>query len=567
MTSRSPGKAAETAERCWAAYGAAGDRVGLPVERGAQSAATNARNSSLLGRPRCSALCCSSLTPTSCHGAFVAAPPLCDSYLVSLITPTPRPPRSPRVGGRSLRARAGHAVRDSGPPTDSLTPWQGADGIDQRTARAVIDLAMRVGETLLSTGASASDVVATVLRLTDAYGLRSVHVDVTFTSISVSYHRGLDADPMTVMRGIKVRSTDLTRLERLQTLVRDIADERVHIDEGRTRFRAVLTAPHPYRRWVVTGSLATVAAAVAALFGGTWFIMALSFVTTAAADRVQHWLARRGIAAFFTQVVGGAVPTLVAVGLLAAISAGVPGLNGISPSLVVASGIVVLLAGLSVVGAAQDAIDGYYVTAGARGFEVLVLTLGIVVGIGGILALAQRAGVSQQFTATARLSTNTVVQVLAAMVVSGAFALSAYAGPRVALYSTLTGGLGWLAYLGAIRVGMGPAAASSFAALVAGFVSQLVASHLRVPALGLTMAGIVPLLPGLVVYQGLFEIVRSSPGVGLSTGLTTLLGAAGIGLGLGAGATRGRFLARPLRVCLDHGQRRALRRSAGDPRE
>lgn len=77
---------------------------------------------------------------------------------------------------------------------------------------------MRVGETLLSTGASASDVVATVLRLTDAYGLRSVHVDVTFTSISVSYHRGPDADPMTVMRGIKVRSTDLTRLERLQTL-------------------------------------------------------------------------------------------------------------------------------------------------------------------------------------------------------------------------------------------------------------------------------------------------------------------------------------------------------------
>src|SRR5665811_504553 len=141
--------------------------------------------------------------------------------------------------------------------------------------------------------------------------------------------------------------------------------------------------------------------------------MALSFLTTAAVDRAQRWLAHRGIAAFFTQVVGGAIPTVVAVGLLAAISAGVPGLQGISPSLVVASGIVVLLAGLSVVGAAQDAIDGYYVTAGARGFEVLVLTLGIVVGIGAILAIAQRAGVSMQLTASAQLSTHTVVQVLA----------------------------------------------------------------------------------------------------------------------------------------------------------
>jgi uncharacterized membrane protein YjjB (DUF3815 family) len=318
---------------------------------------------------------------------------------------------------------------------------------------------------------------------------------------------------------------------------------------------------------VVTASLATVAAAVAALLGGTWIILVLSFVTTAAVDRAQRWLAHRGVAAFFTQVVGGAIPTLVAVGLLAAISAGAPGLAGISPSLVVASGIVVLLAGLSVVGAAQDAIDGYYVTAGARGFEVLVLTLGIVVGIGAILAIAQRSGVSQQFTATASLSTNTVVQVLAAMVVSGAFAISAYAGPRAGFYSTLTGGLGWMAYLGGIRVSLGPAFASAFAALVVGCLAQLVASRLQVPALALTTAGIVPLLPGLVVYQGLFEIVRSTPGAGLSTGMTTLLGAAGIGMGLAAGVSMGTFLARPLRSGLDRGQRRALRRAVGDARE
>ena len=458
-------------------------------------------------------------------------------------------------------------MRGSGPPDDSLALSQGADDVDQRTARAVIDLAMRVGETLLSTGASASDVVATVLRLIDAYGLRSVHVDVTFTSISVSYHRGPDADPMTVMRGIKVRSTDLTRLERLQALVRNIAREPVEVEVARARFDALITAPHPYRRWVVTASLAGLAAAAAALFGGSWLILALSFVTTAVVDRVQHWLARRGIAAFFTQAVGGAIPTVVAVGLIAAISAGVPGLQGISPSLVVASSIVVLLAGLSVVGAAQDAIDGYYVTAGARAFEVLVLTLGIVVGIGAILAIAQRSGVPMQLTAHAQLSGNTVVQVLAAMVVSGTFAVSAYAGPRAVVYSTVTGALGWLAYLGAIGVGMGPAAASSLAALTAGFLSQLVASRLRIPALALSMAGIVPLLPGLAVYRGLFEIVQNTSGAGLTTGLTTLLGAAGVGMGLAAGVSMGTFLARPLRAELDSGQRRALRRSAGDPRE
>src|SRR5664279_460183 len=123
MTSRSPGKAAETAARRSAAKGAAAARSGLSVQRGAQPVATKSRNSSLLGRPRCSALCCSSLTPTSCHGAFGAAPPLCDSCPVSLITPTPSSPRSSRVAGRSLRERAGQAVRDSAPPADCLGGW------------------------------------------------------------------------------------------------------------------------------------------------------------------------------------------------------------------------------------------------------------------------------------------------------------------------------------------------------------------------------------------------------------------------------------------------------------
>jgi uncharacterized membrane protein YjjB (DUF3815 family) len=54
--------------------------------------------------------------------------------------------------------------------------------------------------------------------------------------------------------------------------------------------------------------------------------------------------------------------------------------------------------------------------------------------------------------------------------------------------------------MGAFQVGMGPVAASSLAALVAGFVSRLVASRLQVRPLALTMAGIVPLLPGLMAY-------------------------------------------------------------------
>ena len=115
------------------------------------------------------------------------------------------------------------------------------------------------------------------------------------------------------------------------------------------------------------------------------------------------------------------------------------------------------------------------------------------------------------------------------MVVSGAFAVSAYAGRRAGFYSTLTGGL-------------------------------------RVPALAFEHGRHRAAVARAGRVRGLFEIVLSTPGAGLSTGLTTLLGAAGVGMGLAAGVSMGTYLARPRRVGLDRGRRHALRRSVGEVR-
>ena len=159
----------------------------------------------------------------------------------------------------------------------------------------------------------------------------------------------------------------------------------IDIEDARVWFDAVVTAPHPYRRWVVTMAGATLAAGAAGLLGGGWFIMLLSFLTAAVVTRVSDGLGRAGVAAFFSQCVGAAIPTVVATLIVVAQSRGVPFLGDVSPSLVVASGIVLLLSGLSIVGAGEDALEGYYVTAGAKAFEVVVLSLGIAVGVSVVL--------------------------------------------------------------------------------------------------------------------------------------------------------------------------------------
>ena len=326
---------------------------------------------------------------------------------MSSTLPSPRPQRPQPVRTRALRERAAKAVRSTTPPVWAFGVAGGGEGVDRAHARAVVDLALRVGELLLSTGASASDVVATVLRLTHAYDLQAVHVDITYTSVAVSWHGGGGADPMTVLRTVKVRSADFTRLENIQRLVREVVDGGVPVRQARERLDAVASAPHPYRRWVVTLSLAMLGAAVAALIGGSLPVMALSAATTALVDRVQRRLAHLGLPALFSQAVGAGIPTLVAVLLVGLIADRVGLLAVFTPSLVVGSGIVVLLAGLRVVGAAQDAIDGYYVTAGARVFEVLMLTLGIVLGVVAVLAVAQQLGAPMRISAPSALTANT----------------------------------------------------------------------------------------------------------------------------------------------------------------
>ncbi|GAA5027040.1 threonine/serine exporter family protein [Terrabacter aeriphilus] len=459
-------------------------------------------------------------------------------------TEPPHRPTTARASLPSLRASTRRAMRPSGPPTDEIPIWTTPDGVDAYTAQAVIDLAMRAGVAMIATGAAAADVTATVLTLTKAYGLSGVHVDVTYTSVTVSYHRGPHADPITVMRIVRFRVQDYTRLERLRGLIVDLSQDPVPVDEARVRFDGLITAPHPYRRWLVTVAGGTLAAGAAGLVGAGPFIILLSFLTATVVGRVLGWLTGAGVAAFFAQCVGAAIPTGVATLVVVAQSAGLTAVGDVSPSLVVASGIVLLLAGLSVVGAAEDALEGYYVTAGARAFEVVVLSLGIAVGISVVLSLGKRLDYPIAIESQTQLTDDVVVQVVCAVIIAVSFAVMSYASGRAVVVAGVAGGFGWVVLaLGERVLQLGAVTASATAALLIGLLARLVARRLTISALAVTTAAIVPLLPGRMAYQGISQIVTNPDGNGFALGVPVLLQAFGLGLGLAAGVSLGTYFA------------------------
>ncbi|WP_225233374.1 threonine/serine exporter family protein [Klenkia terrae] len=459
-------------------------------------------------------------------------------------------PAVPRPRWGRLPDAARRAVSGTGPPTEPLALRARPSGVDVETARSALSLALRIGESMMAVGASAADVTAGVLRVAAAYGLTDCQVDMTFTSLTIGYDPD-DVPPLVLMRIVRPRGVDYTRLRGIAELAAQVTTGGLPLEEAHRRLDDVLAAPNPYRRQIHALGWSGVAACVAFLLGGDWLVALVAAVTTAAVERTIRALNRRGLPVFFQQAAGAAIATGTAVLLVVA------GID-VRASLVVAAGIVVLLAGLSLVGAAEDAISGFPVTAAARAFEVVTLTTGIVVGIAAVLDVAQRFEVPLRVIDPATVAVPFVVSLTAAAAMGGSWALASFARPRAMAVAVLAGAAAWATSSAAGLVGAGPAVAAAAAAVVVGFSGEALGDRLGVPALLVAVCGIVPLLPGLAIYRGLFAVVVDGDVPG---GTARLVGAAAVGLALAAGVVLGRYLGRPLGGRIDRFERRVRGRA------
>lgn len=446
--------------------------------------------------------------------------------------------RFTRRVGRTLRREA-HELITPGPPTVQMLWPVGPQVPDDGRVQEVLDLCMRVGEVLLSSGEGAEETTGVMLRLARACGLPTVDVDITFTSITMCCHRGMTAAPVTTMRLVRYRALDLKRLLAVGRVVDRVEAGRVDVRRAAAELAEAVNAPHPYPRWVATAGWAGLAGSVAVLLGGGVFTGTVAFVVTALIDRLGRLLTRWGLPAFFRQVVGGMLATLATTALFAlgAFPAGT------RPSLVVAASITVLLSGLSLVGTVQDAISGYYVTSAGRAVEIAVLSAGLLTGV----VLGLRIGLEfapplevagELPTGLARLS----LSVVAAGVAAAAFGLAGYAPGRPLLASGLAGAAGWGVYAALVQgLGVGPVPATGVAAVVVGAAAGAFRRGGGVPPLVVTLAGITPLLPGFTAYRGFYQLAVE----GAADGLVTITLALAIGLALAAGVALGDFLTRP----------------------
>jgi uncharacterized membrane protein YjjP (DUF1212 family) len=411
---------------------------------------------------------------------------------------------------------------------------------------AALNLAIQVGDCLLSAGMSANDVVVAMLGITDAYGLSRVHVDVTYTSISASCYPARGAAPITCIRVVQPDDIDYSKVREVGKLTEKIRGG-LAVGEATRAFDRIQEAPHRYPQWVAMIGNAGVSAGAALLFTTSWKIILATFVTGLIVDRMlaamEHWR----VPPFFQQFAGAGVITLVAAAITEAAAQGVRFFVGVDPTLVVVGGIIMLVAGMTIVGAAQDAIDQFYVTASARLLDVVMRTAGIVVGIVASLELAWLLGAPLSITPNPVALGPLGAQFIGATLTSAFFALWAYADLATIGLAGVMGLVGWAGYASMIYIGSTEVPANTVGAFVAALASTMLIRRTTIPGFGLVSAALLPLVPGLSLYNGLLQLVGTSAETAKpSTGGATLLAALGVALGLAAGATLGTYLGRPI---------------------
>ncbi|WP_082501661.1 threonine/serine ThrE exporter family protein [Williamsia sp. Leaf354] len=446
---------------------------------------------------------------------------------------------------RMLRPLAGsrRATIDTIEPlTSPLSPRQPVDLTDDAAVTEVLDLAIKVGSVLLDSGTGAIDTQTQIRFVAGMFGVERADVDVTYNTIMVSARRGSSMPPVTAMRTVHYRSLDFTRLAQVDRLIRKIRSLAVTPGEAHEVIDDIISSPHPYARWIATLAWSTMAAALSVTLGGGWLVAVVAFLTTAFIDRMNRFLNRWGTPQFFQQVAGGFIAVIPAALVFRYQEAlGV----AISPSLVIAAGVIVLLSGLSLVGSVQDAITGAPITGVARFFELLILTGGIISGVSVALRLLEGTGTYlPTITSTTTLGlTDAPAQIIGGGVAAAAFALGSYAETRALTVAFAGGLIGATVSAAAALIDIGAVIAGGLAAVTVGFVGGLLARRALTPPLVVAVAGITPLLPGLAVYRGLYGFLNEQT----LDGFTALASALGIGAALAAGVTLGEFLARTLR--------------------
>lgn len=134
---------------------------------------------------------------------------------------------------------------------------------------SIFECAMQIGDMMLSNGAEVYRVEDTIQRICLAYGAERADVFAIPTSIVATATFG-ESNAFTLTRRIQKTKTDLTAVDRLNQLSRDICHTTPNAEHIRKRLEKIAVESNNWKHYFTMLGYIISAAAFCVFFGGTW---------------------------------------------------------------------------------------------------------------------------------------------------------------------------------------------------------------------------------------------------------------------------------------------------------
>jgi uncharacterized membrane protein YjjB (DUF3815 family) len=237
----------------------------------------------------------------------------------------------------------------------------------------------------------------------------------------------------------------------------------------------------------------------AVVFGADPVVTVSAFVVNMVLAWAHSALTRIGWPLFFTQLIGG----IVAVAVAETVAVFHPHTDA---SLTVTSVIVLLLPGVAFIGGVKDAISGWYITANARLAESITAVAGLIIGIQIALTAAVHAGIHLGVAPPKAINlAPTPTTLIASGGIAVFFGIVARNSLKTLAASAVLSAAGLTIYTGALGIDLTSNWATAAAAITIGALGAVIGTLDRTPTLAITTPAMLPLLPGITLYQGMFH--------------------------------------------------------------
>ncbi len=379
-----------------------------------------------------------------------------------------------------------------------------------------VEVVLRLGAVMLSAGSPTDDVQRAMRTAASAVGLERATAVVSFGTISVSYFSSSATQPATAMQLVPDKETDYRRLSAAATLVTELRRGSVDLAGAVTEIERIESLDTAWPEPLTSLAQAASAAASTVLFGGSGLDALATFIIGALVQPIVVRLDRSGLPPFFRSLIGPFVSSLL---VALAVAVGAP----IDPTLVLTGSLLRFLPGAALVAGMRDLIDQSVISGSARLAEALFLGAAVAAGTAMGIGLAGQLGIFLEVGGSEGASAQFVVQVGAAALACGFWAVR-LGEPRNALITTsLIGAAAWGIYLFTAPLGSSGIVATAIAGIAVGMLGRMLARRADAPVVLWVVPASLPLLPGLLIVNGMLADSVASGLIQLTTAVATAL--------------------------------------------